>query len=301
MKILNFGSLNIDRVYSVDHFIRPGETLSSQKMETFPGGKGLNQSIALAHAGAEVYHAGAVGEDGHFLVELLEQNGVDITQISFLPLPTGHAIIQVDRNGQNGILLFGGANQAITEELVDQALEDFSAGDWILLQNEISLNSYIMRKAAEKGMRIALNPSPMDDKIKQLPLEFVSLFFVNEVEGEEMTGVQEPEAIVAALSKLSPGCQVVLTLGERGAMVYDGASVWKHGSYRVPVVDTTAAGDTFTGFYLASCMKGMAAPDALELASVASSIAVSRMGAAVSIPTLAEAEAAHLRLEQNDT
>lgn len=289
MKILNFGSLNIDDVYAVDHFVRPGETISTSSLQIFPGGKGLNQSVALGRAGAQVCHAGAVGTDGLFLLQQLQEAGVDTSLVQVLPdVPTGHAIIQVDKGGQNAILLFGGSNQAITPEMADCVLESFEAGDWLLLQNEINQNPYIIQKACEKGMKIAWNPSPMDDKIKEIPLHKIALFFVNEIEGREMTGEEDPEDILHTFSRLSPNCQVVLTLGRHGAMAFDGTTVYRHGIYPVAVEDTTAAGDTFTGFYLASQMAGDPIPYSLELASKASSIAVSRKGASVSIPTLSD-------------
>ena len=162
MKILNFGSLNIDRVYSVDEFVRAGETISSLKMETYAGGKGLNQSIAAARAGEEVYHGGMIGEDGLFLKELLAENGVETSFIGVTGAQTGHAIIQVNAGGQNSILLFGGANRMIDREFADHVLGNFDRGDILILQNETSSLGYIVDRAWEKGMRIALNPSPIE-------------------------------------------------------------------------------------------------------------------------------------------
>ena len=185
MKILNFGSLNIDYVYNVDHFVQKGETISSSQMNIFSGGKGLNQSVALGRAGAKVFHAGRIGKDGEFLVEQLKEAGVNTDLVVVdEDCSTGHAIIQNDAEGDNCILLYGGANQRITKEQIDAALEQFDAGDYLVLQNEISNLPYLMEKAAEKQMKIVLNPSPMDEKIKALPLDKVTLFFVNEIEAE---------------------------------------------------------------------------------------------------------------------
>ena len=163
MKVLSFGSLNIDYVYKVDHFVQKGETLSSKSLNVFSGGKGLNQSIALAKAGVETYHAGAIGEDGKFLLEILEEAGVDTSCVKILSDErTGNAIIQNDEDGDNCILLYGGANQAITKAQVDAVLSRFDAGDYLVLQNEINELPYMMTKAHEKGMKIVLNPSPMN-------------------------------------------------------------------------------------------------------------------------------------------
>lgn len=188
-KVLNFGSLNMDHVYQVQHFVSPGETLSSTKLQHFCGGKGLNQSIALARAGANVYHAGAIGMDGLQLKKQLEEDGADTSFLQIREeLETGHAIIQVDETGQNCIILYGGANQSITGMQVDETLKHFEKGDIILLQNEINELKYIMEKAYQKGLRIFLNPSPCDEKIMELPLELVDTLLLNEVEGEQITG-----------------------------------------------------------------------------------------------------------------
>ena len=173
MKVLNFGSLNIDHVYRVEHFMQPGATQSSLGYARFPGGKGLNQSIALACAGARVYHAGCIGADGEFLRGLLAEKGVDTRFVRTAAQPTGHAVIQVDRRGQNCILLFGGANQCVDEAQIDAVLDGFAANDILLLQNEINALGSIMDKAYDRGMRIVLNPSPMEDALLALPLHKV--------------------------------------------------------------------------------------------------------------------------------
>ena len=292
MKVLNYGSLNIDNVYSVDHFVRGGETLSSSKMEIFSGGKGLNQSIALAKSGAEVWHAGAVGEgDGEFLLDMMKDAGVNVSLVSHVERKTGHAIIQRDGAGQNCILLFGGANQKITKEQVDQAMEHFEEGDFLVLQNEINEIAYIMEKAHEKGMKIVLNPSPMDGKIAGYPLEYVDYFLLNEIEAGDICKTQGVgEELLEKLSAMFPKAKIVLTLGGDGSMYKDGDLVLKQPIYRVPVADTTAAGDTFTGFFIGGLMQGEDAKTALDHAAKAAAIAVSRPGAAPSIPDRSELE-----------
>jgi len=293
MKILNIGSLNIDYVYSVDHAVRPGETISASNRQVFCGGKGLNQSIALARAGANVYHAGKIGRDGLFLREKLAENGVNVDYTRIQEgISSGHAIIQVDTKGQNCIVIYGGANLSITENDIDDILKDFHAGDILLLQNEVSNVEYAIEKAHEKGMKIALNPSPIGNLASSDKFKYVDWFILNEVEGFEITEEKTGKEICVKLLERFPDSKVVLTLGKQGCIYYDGKNFYEHGIYDVKVVDTTAAGDTFTGYFLTCIMENMEIEKALTLASKASSIAVSRAGASDSIPFRDEVEKA---------
>lgn len=299
MKILNFGSLNIDSVYAVDHMVRGGETISSLKMEKFCGGKGLNQSVALARAGAKVYHAGCVGKDGAELVNLMESSGVDCSFINVIDEVSGHAIIQVDKKGENSILLYPGANGQITSQQIDSVLSNFEEGDLLLLQNEINLLDEIMIKAAERGLRIALNPSPIAENIGKLPLDKVTYFILNEIEGNDLTDKEDPDEIIHVLRDRYPSSTVVLTLGSKGSMYDDGDTCCTHGIYKVDAVDTTAAGDTFTGYFLNAITSGVEPVKSLQIASKASAIAVSKMGAAPSIPTMDEVKASNLEVKKD--
>jgi ribokinase len=291
-KVLNFGSVNIDHVYRVEHFVRPGETLHSSDYRRFAGGKGFNQSVALARAGAEVFHAGRIGADGLWLQERLRQERVDTSFLRVGGGPTGHAIIQVNRDGENAIVLFGGANQEVVAGDAEEVIPRFAAGDYLLLQNEISNLPSILRLAAKRGMRIVFNPAPMHADVLDYPLDGVAVFVVNEVEGAQFAETSEPEAILRRMRSRFPSAAVVLTLGREGAMYAD-ASV----SLRVPAtgakaVDSTAAGDTFIGFYLAELMRSGDTEAALKLGCEAAGICVTRPGAADSIPTRAEVEGA---------
>lgn len=189
MKVLSFGSLNIDYTYKVDHFVQKGETLSSESLQVFSGGKGLNQSVALAKAGVETYHAGAIGEDGRFLLEVLKEAGANTDMVAVrTDVRTGNAIIQNDKEGDNCILLYGGANQAITDEQIDETVAHFEKGDFLLIQNEINGLEKLLTCAHEKGMKTVLNPSPMNEKILKLPLEYIDYFILNEVEAGQILG-----------------------------------------------------------------------------------------------------------------
>lgn len=288
MKILSFGSLNCDYVYSTDHFVAPGETISALKRETFCGGKGLNQSISLAKAGANVYHAGCIGSDGDVLVDALANAGVDTHLIRKVDAPSGHAIIEVDPKGKNRIIIYGGANRCMTEEYIDSVLSEFSEGDFIVLQNEINALDLIIRKAKAKGMKVVLNPSPMNEALKTIDPSLVDYMLLNETEGYEMTGKTNADEIVSELEREAPGICTVLTLGDKGARYSGPDGKCAFGIFDVPVVDTTAAGDTFTGFFISAVSSGNTPAEALRLASAASSIAVSRKGASPSIPNMTE-------------
>lgn len=291
MQIVNIGSLNIDYTYQVDAFVQPGETKAALSLDVHCGGKGLNQSIALARAGVAVCHAGLVGEDGAFLVERLRQEGVGTRWVQVVEQRTGHAIIQVDQAGQNCILLYPGTNHGLTEEYLDQVLQSVGPQDLVLLQNETNLVGSILQKAAQRGIPVALNAAPMDEAIRSAPLELVRWLLVNETEGAALSGQSEPQAMLDALRHRFPQTAVVLTLGEQGS-AYDG----EEGRFfcpaqRVDVVDTTAAGDTFTGFFLRAVLAGARPLQALEEATAASALAVTRPGAADSIPSWEEVRA----------
>jgi len=287
-RILNFGSLNLDQVYRVDAFVQPGETKSSLSLETHCGGKGLNQSVAAARAGAEVWHAGMIGCDGDMLYEKLRENGVNLSLTERADGVSGHAIIQVDNKGQNCILLYGGTNQALTEDYIDRALAAFGSEGLVLVQNETNLVGAIMQKAHARGLKVAINASPMDEKILTYPLELVDWLVVNEIEGAAIANCEFEVDILPQLAKRYPNMNVLLTLGKRGAICARGQERATSGIYSVKVVDTTAAGDTFLGYFLTEALDGKSLADALNLATAASSLCVQVMGASDSVPLRSE-------------
>ena len=292
MKLLDFGSLNIDHTYQLPHLVRPGETLASDSYHKSEGGKGFNQAVALAKAGQEVYLAGAIGQDGLFLRDYLQELGVHTEHLCVLDAPTGHAMIQLDTEGQNCIILFGGTNGMITEAMIDEVLADFGAGDYLLLQNEISHVDSIICAAHAKGMHIILNPSPMSPELLTWPLELVEWFILNEIEGADITGKTQPEEMLDELLRRYPACHVVLTLGERGSVYADATQRIDQSIVSAHTVDTTAAGDTFTGYFIHALLQGEAIQQALKMAACASAITVSRPGAGRSIPAAEEVQAA---------
>jgi ribokinase len=288
-KVLNIGSVNIDHVYRVPHFVRPGETLASGGYRRFAGGKGFNQSVALARAGAKVAHAGCIGGDGGWLRDRLETEGVDVAALRTVDIPTGHAIIQVDDAGENAILLDGGANHCLDASLLESALSRIAPGDWLLLQNETTRVAEAIRLGKAAGCKVVFNPAPMTPEVAGYPLEDVDLVILNETEAAELAGASEPGAVVTSLRTRHPDLRVLLTLGARGAVFHDGEQLHSRNAYPVKAVDTTAAGDTFIGFFLASWLDHADPAAALDFACRAAALSVTRPGAMESIPTREEA------------
>lgn len=288
MRILNYGSLNIDHVYHVDHLVRAGETISARDCTVGCGGKGLNQSVALAMAGAEVYHAGLVGRDGGFLRRHLEDSGVDCRFLGSTDQPNGCAIIQVDPAGENAIVLFPGSNRALTEAEIDRTLCKFGRGDLLLVQNETNLVEHMIRRAASLGMYVALNAAPMDETARALPLELVRWLIVNETECAALTGRTDPEDMAEAVCSAHPELELILTLGADGSYYRKGDFSLYIPARRVEVADTTGAGDTFTGYLLAAFADGADPGYAMTFATAAAALCVTRSGASDSIPSLEE-------------
>jgi ribokinase len=284
MKLLVFGSLNIDTVLQVDHFVRAGETLQATQSQVFPGGKGLNQAIAIARAGSDVYMAGNIGSDGEPLLALMRENGVDSRYIRQTDGLTGAAYIQVDPSGQNCILIAKNATAQNSSTYIREVLDQFSSGDILLLQNEISCLDELIFQAHGKAMTIYLNPSPYNQNLQNCRLEWVSGFILNEIEGNQMTGQTDPHAILQAMHRQYSAADVVLTIGPKGSLFINSVEQIEQKTFEGEPIDTTAAGDTFTGYYLSCLNSGTDQKNALMLASKAASIAVTIPGATSSIP-----------------
>ncbi len=295
-RVLNFGSLNLDYVYHVDHFVKPGETISAVSQTVNAGGKGLNQSCALARAGADVYHAGCVGYGGETLLKTLREDGIDTTFVLPVQQLQGNAIIQVDKTGENCILLYGGSNHCITDKQVEETMAGFGSNDYLILQNENNNLRLIVDKAYEQGLTVILNPSPYNDRLDEIDFGKISWLLVNEVEMEQITGVNEPETAWQLLHEKYPSLSLMITLGKQGSIAFQTENGHIENAMqqaaKVRAVDTTAAGDTYTGFFIAALMEHKPLRECMKLATVAAAISVTRAGAASSIPRREEVEAA---------
>ena len=296
-KLVNLGSLCIDNVYRVPAIAGAGETVASRSHEVFPGGKGLNQSVAAARAGAAVAHVGCVGADGAWLRDLLAEEGVNVDGVRVVDGASGHAVIQVDDAGANAIAIAGGANRALRADDVARALAQVGPSDWLLLQNEINDLPDVLAAAKRRGCAVAFNVAPVDGREADYDLSGVKLLIVNEIEAaalaatgatDALARADKPEAAAHALRERHPQAELVLTLGAAGLihMGAEGASTLP--AYAAQAVDETGAGDAFIGYLMAALLAGEGMAEALRLGSAAGALAVAKAGAAASIPTLAE-------------
>ncbi len=290
MKIINFGSLNMDKTYQVKEFVQSGQTISSPDLNVYPGGKGLNQSIAIARAGCKAVHTGAIGKDGEFLKQYLSKEGVITEYIQTVDGPSGHAVIQVNQWGQNCIIVYPGANHRISKEHIEQSLATTEKGDIVLIQNEINNVPYIMESTKRKSLKLVFNPSPVTEAILEYPLHMVDIFILNETEAAMLSGVTQTEEMLDRLEIKYPNSEIILTLGEKGSVYRYKSKNIKFGIFKTVCVDTTGAGDTFCGYYLSGIIEGMQPQKALAFASAAAAIAVSKEGAATSVPYRSEVE-----------
>jgi ribokinase len=289
--LYNYGSINIDHVYRVPHLVRPGETLASHSYRQVLGGKGANQSLAIARAGGEVIHWGRLGQHDRWVIQTLSTAGVDTAHVELTAEASGHALIQVDDHGENAIILHPGANHGFTDAQQDALMAPVKPGDWLLLQNECNALGKLMVRAAEHGMNIAFNPAPMAANVLRLPLERCRLLFLNRGEAAMLVGLPEhttTDDLLDALRERLSQVEVVLTLGCDGVCYQHGETRLHLPAHPVKAVDTTAAGDTFVGYFMAARQRTDDIAAMLRLASSAAALCVQRAGAAPSIPVISE-------------
>ncbi len=301
VRILNFSSFNIDMVYTLDHVALTGESEEAVHLATYPGGKGLNHSVAAAKAGGRVYNAGCIGSDGKIFTDIMLESGVDMSYMKAVDEKSGHAVIQVTHDGENSVIIYGGANKMFTKSYIDAVLAEFSENDILLLQNEINLVDYIVNKAHERGMRIFFNASPVNAELKNVNYDKITYLVINRLEAKELTGTDDPEASLMYLLRAHPRLRIILTLGKNGCVYADEKTRIYHPAFKVDVVDTTAAGTVFAGYFVAAIADGRDESYAVRLASAAAAISVSRRGAVPSIPDRLEVETALEMLKADRT
>lgn len=288
MRILDFGSLNLDSMFQVDHFVSKGETLKAKSVAIHCGGKGLNQALAAARAGSQVYMAGCIGRDGDVLLETLRQASVNCRYVCrFENANTGQAIIQNDPSGDNCILLDPGANYWITPDQIDDVLASFEPGDILLCQNEISNMDALLEKARAQGLLIYYNPAPMTKTTRKRMQDGLGCLVVNEGECRQLLDLEEslPQVLIQEFGRQYPHTPLLLTLGDAGAIYCDENRICQVEACKVPVIDTTGAGDTFIGYFASSRAAGKSVEEALQNATAASALSVQKRGAADSIPS----------------
>ena len=289
-KILVIGSFNLDYVFNVERFVRAKETMTSNRMSVHYGGKGFNQAVALARCFEQTYFAAHLNHKERYMEAVLKNNGIKTDYLKFVDEPTGMAFIQVDGSGENCILLNKGANHSFSDSDTDAILKDFSKGDLLVLQNEINDLQPLIKKAKYYGLKIALNPSPFTPDLLDLDLRDLDYLLINEVEGEQLTSKTDPEEIVRSLVEKSQNSTIILTLGSKGVLAYHRQSWFHQEGRKVEAIDTTAAGDTFTGYLLGMLMQGEKMETALKYATYAASLSVMCRGAFESIPKYEDVE-----------
>ncbi|MCK0141371.1 ribokinase [Aliiroseovarius sp. F20344] len=279
MTIFNFGSINIDNFYHVSHMPAPGETLSAQEHSVGLGGKGANQSVAVTRAGSNVRHIGAVGPEGSWCVETLKEAGVGVNHVATLNVPTGHANILVDAEGENQIVLYSGANTAMTVTFIEDALKDAAAGDTLILQNETNLTTEAAKLARARAMRVIYSAAPFTAEAAKKMLPVTDMLVLNQIEAQQLT-----EALGVALADLEVPV-VLITKGADGAVwIENGVETAQVPAFPVTPVDTTGAGDCFIGYVAAGLDQGMMPEDAMRFGAAASALKVTRFGTADAIP-----------------
>jgi len=286
MKILNFGSINKDFFYSVNDFVQPGETISSITYNIKIGGKGLNQSVGISKAGQNIYHAGIINKDDTFILDKLKKWNINCENILLSNNPTGHAIIQVDKKGENSIIIHGGANHDINIKFIKSVLSKFDSGDILVLQNEINNLKEIIDRAHHKKMKIVFNPAPFNNEILSYDLNKISTLILNQTEGEALSKEKKLDGILKVLNSKFNNTEIILTLGEKGSLYSFKDELLKIKAHKLDTVDTTGAGDTFIGYYVAGIASKMNTKDNLNRASEAAAIATTKLGAGESIPRI---------------
>lgn len=286
MKILNFGSINKDFFYSVNDFVKPGETISSIRYNIKIGGKGLNQSVGISKAGQKIYHAGIINKDDTFILDKLKKWNINCENILLSNNPTGHAIIQVDKKGENSIIIHGGANHDVDIKFIKSVLSKFDSGDILVLQNEINNIKEIIDRAHHKKMKIVFNPAPFNNEILSYDLNKISTLILNQTEGEALSKEKKPDGILKVLNSKFNNTEIILTLGEKGSLYSFKDELVKIKAHKLDTVDTTGAGDTFIGYYVAGIASKKSKKDNLNRASEAAALATTKLGGAESIPRI---------------
>ncbi|TVS03201.1 MAG: ribokinase [Rhodobacteraceae bacterium] len=283
MAVWCFGSINIDHFYMLERLPAPGETLAAQSYRVELGGKGANQSVAAARAGAAVRHLGAVGADGAKALFELEASGVECHAVQRLEGATGHAVIMVDQAGENSIIIHAGANREMTLAPVLEALSDSETGDVLLVQNETAHQAEVAEGAMAKGMKVIYSAAPFDMEAVRAVLPFLSLLVMNKVEAAQLQA-----AIGLGLDEI-PVETLVITRGSEGASWLTRGQPEIHvPAQPVDVMDTTGAGDCFTGALAAALDAGSAPEEAMRFASAAAALQVGCVGTAGAMPRRAE-------------
>ena len=282
MTIYNLGSINVDHLYMLERIPKPGETLSSLETHITIGGKGLNISVAANRSGADVRHIGVVSSADPSVLDMIAGLGLDSALISQVDVQTGHAIIYVDENSENSIVVHGGANLCFSESQIRTALSSAQPDDWLVLQNETNANEIGISIAREKGMQIALVAAPFNAKTMPEQIEKVDLVSMNKTESELF------EVISGTSIGNLKSIDFLITYGADGAVFLSDGEARRIAAHKVHSIDTTGAGDTFFGVFMAHYTSRGCVETALKKANAAAALIVQRRGVASVVPSQKE-------------
>ena len=283
MTIFNLGSINLDYFYRLPHLISAGETLAANDFNIALGGKGANQSVALAKAGGDVFHIGAFGKKDELYLQELRNAGVNLEFVALLDMPSGHAIVMVDeKTGENQIILSPSANYNIEQVQIRKALQKANRSDWALAQNETCLVNPFLSLAKEQGLRICYSAAPFVAEQTAGLIPLTDLLIVNEGEAEALSQFIEKDITKLGLPHL------IITLGAKGARYVGEQGSFSAAPFNVTAIDTTGAGDTFLGYVLADLSDGQTMQQAMSHASAAAALQITRKGALPAIPSRSE-------------
>ncbi len=290
MKIVVIGSLNVDTTYSLPHIPKEGETILATNKSTQRGGKGQNQAIQMARLGAAVSMIGAVGSDGEGkdLIQGLKDEKIDVSGMIIKEGPSGTASIYVNEEGQNNIVVYPGANFKLTKEDIDSKLDIIKGADICVMQNEIPVDViyYVLEICKDLDILVVHNPAPAVQEFDKKYLGLVDYFVPNETEMEIILN-RELETDVENMARevLELGCKnVIITLGSKGSLLVNSKKVFAQEAFKVKAIDTTAAGDSYIGGFVAGLAQGLEVERAMEYGTFSSALAVTKPGAVDSLP-----------------
>lgn len=284
MKVLNFGSMHLDHVYRISKLLKSGDSAFTKSLETLPGGKGVNQSIAIKRAGVDVIHAGNIGNDGELIYYTLLKEGINVDYVKRSNEVCGHAIIHRSDEKEHTIVVHSGASKMITMDYIDEVFRDFEKEDILLVQGELNHTDYIIKSAVEKGMKCFFYPAPFLEEFKAYDLSEIETLIIHENDICTLTGIEEEEKAVAYYLKKNNSNLLVISMN-KGLLYYDKKrKETKHTNITMDSHCRTYASDVLIGYFIAGIVQNLPIKEILEKAASAKKIAMKDKNILFTIP-----------------